>query len=262
MKWKKEKKPSQTPQGLPIYSEYDMSHKEKLSYFLLAFVAGAVVGYIFYFNIFIGLLAGIIAGCVYLPMRKAQIISKRKKQLHIQFKDLLQSLVTSLNAGNNIPDSFKAAFDDLNVQYPDDAFILKELEAIFSGIHNNVNIEVLLLDLGERSAIDDIVNFANVFDTCYRKGGNMKEVIANTYSVINDKMEIEMEIDTVVTEKKTEHSVMSIMPIALIIVMRFFGGSDQAATLHTPIGVISTTIAIGIFIAAYFVGKRILQIKL
>lgn len=262
MKWRKEKKPSKTPQGLLIYSEYDMSLKENISYFLLAFAAGSIVGYVFYYIIFVGLLTGVITGCVFVPIRKTQIISKRKKELHLQFKDLLESLVTSLNAGKNIPDSFKSAYDDLSIQYSEDAYILKELQIIISGMNNNINIEILLLDFGERSGIDDIINFANVFDTCYRKGGNIKEVISNTFSVICEKIEIEMEIETVVTEKKTEHTVMSIMPIVLIIVMRFFGGSDQADKLHTPIGVISTTISIAIFVTAYFVGKRILQIRL
>lgn len=261
-KLKKEKKPTTTPQGLLIYSEYEMSLKDKVTYFLIAFTAGAVVGYIFYFYIFIGILGGIIAGLVFVPMRKTQIMEKRKQQLHFQFKDLLESLATSLNAGKNIPDAFKSAYDDLKLQYPGDAYILKELEVILSGINNNMNIEVLLLDFGQRSGIADIISFANVFETCYRKGGNIKDVIKNTYDVISDKMEIETEIGTVVTSKKTEHTIMSVMPIILIIMMRFFGGADQAEKLHTPIGVISTTIAVVMFIAAYFIGKRILQIKL
>jgi len=248
--------------GLIIYSEYEMSLAEKITYFIIAFTIGSVVGYIFYFNIFVGIAIGVIAGVIYLPTKKKQIIDKRKVKLHLQFKDMLEALSTSIGSGKNIPDAFKSSYDDLKIQYTDEDFILIELTNILSGINNNINIEVLLVNFGERSGIDDILSFADVFDTCYRKGGNIKEVIKNTYDVINDKIEVAMEIDTVVTEKKTEHTVMTIMPVGLVTIMRVFGGGDTAKNFSSVMGIMANTIAIVIFVIAYFVGKKILDIKL
>ena len=57
-------------------------------------------------------------------------------------------------------------------------------------MYNNIPIEALLSNFAQRSGVEDIENFANVFATCYRKGGNIKEIIKNTAEIIGDKIEI------------------------------------------------------------------------
>lgn len=260
------------------YSVYTLSIKEKIAYFMLAFLVGASVGYLFYggigkdefgnpttltkvLNILIPSTVGIIAGVLFLPIRRDQIIAKRKKALHMQFRDLLEAVATSIGAGKNMVDSFKSAYDDLCMQYPRDAFIIHEVRNILAGINNNINIEVMLLDFGRRSGIDDIKSFANVFDTCYRKGGNIKEVIKNTKQIILDKIEIEMEIQTLITSNKMEQSIMTVMPIAIVGMIKLIS-PDFAKNFVSPAGLISSTIAIGLFVVAYFVGRSVLDIKL
>ena len=97
---KKEKRPME-PQyymsatNMPTYNYkvYYMSIKEKIIYFLLAFVVGAVVGYLFYggigkdefgnpttltyiLNVVISSISGIVAGVMFLPVRTKQIMNK------------------------------------------------------------------------------------------------------------------------------------------------------------------------------------------
>ena len=123
-------------------------------------------------------------------MRTKQIIENQQKKVRNQFRDLLEALNTSLGAGKNVVDSFHGVYDDLKLQYDENAFILKELEVILAGMANNVDIEDILLDFGIRSGIDDIYSFANVFKICYRKGGNIKDTIRSTHNILSDKMEI------------------------------------------------------------------------
>ena len=80
--------------------------------------------------------------------------------------------------------------------YGEESDIVRELELICTGLNNNINIEVLLTDFAERSGLDDVMSFANVFEVCNRQGGDLKRVVNQTRDVISDKMEIEMEIDT------------------------------------------------------------------
>ncbi len=260
------------------YRVYYMKPVEKILTFLVAFIAGALVGYLFYggigkdefgqpttltwiLNITIPAAVGSIAGRLFVPMRVKSIIEKRKKELNHQFRDMLESLTTSLGAGKNVNDSFVGVYEDLKVQYEDDAYILKELEVVISGIHNNVAIEDLLEDFGNRSDNDDILSFANVFKISYRKGGNIKEIIRNTHNILSDKMEIAEDIETLVTSNKMEQNIMILMPIALIGVIKMMS-PEFAANFVTPTGIISTTISIVIFVVAYFVGKSVLNIKI
>ncbi|OPZ89692.1 MAG: hypothetical protein BWY74_02616 [Firmicutes bacterium ADurb.Bin419] len=267
-----------TSKLIPIdYSVYKMGVKEKLVYFLIAFAVGAAVGYLFYggigkdadgnpttltyiLNIVIPCVVGSIAGIFFLPMRVKQIIEKRKQNLHLQFRDMIEALATNLNAGKNVPDSMKSVYDDLKVQYQEGSFILREIEIILSSINNNVNLEDVLLDFGNRSGITDIESFANVFKTCYRKGGNIKDVIKTTHQIINDKIGIEMEIETMVTANKTEQYIMIAMPIGLILLIKMMS-PEFAEKFVSPTGIIATTIAIVIFVIAYFVGKEVLSIN-
>ena len=259
------------------YKVYHMKPMEKALYFLLAFVVGAAVGYLFYggigvdefgeptsltwfLNITISSVVGLVAGFGFLPIRTKQIIQKKKTNLKLQFRELLDALATSIGSGKNIVDSFKAARDDLSIIYPEDSAIVKELDVVLHGIANNVDVEKSLLDFGVRSGIDDIVSFANVFETCYRKGGNIKDVIKNTQQIIAEKMEVEMEIQTIVAGAKNEQSIMTVMPIALIAIIKMM--SPEFATNFTSAsGILSTTVAIIMFIVAYIVGNIVLSIK-
>lgn len=259
------------------YKVYYMSKVEKILYFLLAFAVGAAVGYLFYggigkdefgepttltyiLNILIPCSVGIFAGVMFLPIRTQQIIKKKQSVLKSQFRDMLESLTTSLGAGKNVTDSFKSIYDDLKVQYEEDAYILKELEIILSGMANNIDVEDVLEDFGRRSGLGDIESFANVFRICYRKGGNIKDTIRSTHAILSDKMEIAEDIETVVTGSKNEQNIMVVMPILLIGMIKLMS-EDFAANFTTPTGIISTTVAIGMFIASYFIGKAVLDIK-
>ncbi|MBE6961230.1 MAG: hypothetical protein E7445_02105 [Ruminococcaceae bacterium] len=260
------------------YRVYHMSLAEKALYFLIAFAAGAAVGYLFYggigkdefgqpttltwiLNITIPVVVGMIAGVLFVPMRTKDIIAKRKKELNHQFRDMLESLTTSLGAGKNVNDSFIGVYEDLKIQYDSDAFILKELEVVVAGIHNNIPIEDVLEDFGRRSDNEDILSFANVFKISYRKGGNIKDIIRNTRNILGDKMEISEDIETLMTSNKLEQNIMVVMPIALIGIIKMMS-PEFAKNFVTPTGIISTTISIAIFVAAYFIGKSVLSIKM
>lgn len=269
---------SQTNMPTYNYKVYYMSKIEKIAYFLLAFVVGAAIGYLFFGGLgkdqfgqptkttyivdaIVCLLVGFVAGKMFLPIRTRQIIEKKQKTLNIQFRDMLEAISTSLGTGKNVVDSFQAAYDDLQLQYEEGAFILQELEIILSGMANNIDIEELLLDFGIRSGNEDIVSFATVFQVCYRKGGNIKDTIRATYEILNDKMEIASEIETSVSASKMNQNIMIVMPIALIGIIKV-SSPDFASNFATPTGVMATFVAIVLFVIAYFVGKKILAIDI
>lgn len=260
------------------YRVYYMRPLEKVLYFLLAFVTGAAVGYLFYggigkdeygnattvtyvMNVIVSVGGGLLAAKLYLPARTRQILAKRKKQLARQFRDMLDGIATSIGAGNNVAQAFNSVYEDLKIQYEEDAFILKELEVILSGVHSNFNIEDLLEDFGRRSGNDDIKSFANVFKVCYRKGGNIQEVIRTTHAILSKKMEIMDEIETTVSGSKLNQNIMIVMPVIIVGIIKIMS-PEFADNFVTPAGLIATTLAAGLFVAAYFIGKSILNIKI
>lgn len=260
------------------YRVYQMSKIEKLLYTLIVFVAGAATGYLFYgglakdiygnattltyiLNVLISGFVGIVAVKLAIPTITSNLKEKRIKELKNQFRDMLDSLATSLNSGKNVIDSFQSVNQDLSLQYEENAYILYELKVIMTGVYNNIDIETLLTDFGRRSGVDDIESFANVFRICYRQGGNLKEVIRNTHSIINDKMEIESEIKTMVATNNLQQKIMIVVPILLVALIKSMS-PEFAANFATPTGIFATSFAIVMFVVAYFVSKKILDIKL
>lgn len=255
-----------------------LTKKEKLLWFLIAFAVGGAVGYLFYggtfmdetfntptvktyiFNFIAVVVTGSIAGKLVIPIVVSTKLEKRQKALAKQFRDMLDNITTSIGAGKNIPEAFKVARDDLAVQYSEDADIVHEVDVILSGINNSILIEDLLEDFGERSGIEDIKSFANVFRICYKKGGNIKEVIRNTHSILSDKMTIKEDIETLVTANKFEQNIMIVMPVILIAMIKF-SSPDFAQNFTSPKGILSTTVAVILFVVSYFIGRKILKIK-
>ena len=244
----------------PDYRVYTPSVMEKFLWFLLGGIASGAVLYIFYESWIVSLIAGIICGFAFIPIRNKQVIRKRQQKLSVQFRGLLDALATSIGAGKNMFDAFTGAADDLEVQFSKDADIVRELHVIVAGLNNNIQIEQLLLNFAQRSNLDDVENFANVFATCYKKGGNIKDVIKNTATIIGDKIEIKMELETMVAGQKNEQNIMLVMPILFILVMKSMGGG--LIDLSSTVGILSVTGALVIFVLAYFISTKITDIKL
>lgn len=260
------------------YKVFYLSRMQEILFRLIGFVAGALIFILLYggigkdidgnstkltyiLNIVFFLAGGIVGVKVFMPIIKDILFDNRKKDLRKQFRDLLDSLNASIGAGKNVPDSFSSAMMDLKIQYDANAFIIKELEIIISGLNNNISIEALLKDFGERSGIDDILSFARVFEISYRRGANMKDIIAKTHKIISDKMETEEEIQTVISSSKMESYIMLVMPVLMILLIKTMS-PDIAANFTTPVGLISTTIAVVMFIISYFMARKMMDIKL
>lgn len=260
------------------YKVYHMSIPERIAYFVLAFGAGAFVGYLFYggvgvdefgdptkftyiWNTSVMTVIGLIAAKIFLPIRTQQLRVARQKKLKSQFRDMLEAVTTSLGAGKNVQESFLAAYDDLKNQYEQGAYILNELAAVNTGLVNGINAEKLLADFGARSGCEDIEDFADVFEICYRKGGNIKETVRITYEILSDKMAVAEEIETIVSGSKSQQTLMLFMPVVLVALIKMTS-AEFAANFATPAGLMATTAGVVIFAVSYFVGRKVLDIQI
>ncbi|MGO1318593.1 MAG: type II secretion system F family protein, partial [Cellulomonadaceae bacterium] len=250
---------------------------ERILYALLAFAVGGFVGHLFFgglgktssgapttfthvWDAIVVVIVGTLAARHFLRLRADQIRRTKVRGLEHQFRDLLDSLTTSLASGSTIVRAFDAARDDLSRQYADDAPIVQELNTIVAGFHNNVRIEDMVADLGERSGSDDIQSFANVFQIAYHKGADMKEAVRNTHLILSEKMTMTEEIQTSLVANKNESLIMVALPIFLVAMLKNSGSSFGDA-LSTPAGFVCTVVAVGLFIAAYALSRKIMAIK-
>lgn len=290
-KEKVQKKPKQAknkkikePQYLPScinnlminYKVYYMNAGEKIFYFFLIFLIGGFVGEIFYGGLFkedgeatmatyisgviVFCLIGFIAVIVFTPQLIKMMQEKRQQKLKMQFRNLLEILTTSLSSGNTVTDSFRNAGKDLLNQYSEKDYIVCEVNEIIHGLNNGVTLELLIKNFGDRSGIEDITNFSNVIGNCYRMGGDFKEIVRKTKDIISDSMAIQDEIETKLASNKLQLNAMMLMPVLLVAMMKKMN-SSFADNLTSPLGIIITTISLGMFAGAYFWGRTIVKIE-
>lgn len=270
----------QSQVNVPVYNYgvYHLTTAERITYLLIAFAAGGFVGYLFFgglgrdasgnsttvtlvANAIVFTVGGLLGARIYLPTRAEQIRRAKVRVLNHQFRDMLDSLSGSLSAGSTLIQSFSAARDDLQSQYSEDAPIVQELNVIISGFHNNIRLEDMVHDFGVRSGSPDIASFANVFHIAYLKGGDMKEAIRNTHLILSEKMAMTTEIETSLAGSKNESLIMIVLPIVLVAMLKGSGSSFSQA-LATPAGLVCTILAVGMFVGAYALSRKIMDIKL
>ncbi len=238
------------------YRVYPMALGEKLLWFVVGGLVSALVMYIFYERWYLSLILGVGGGIAFVPMRRKQLLEKRRSQLTLQFKELLESIKSSLGS-ETVHDAFMKAKKDLSIQFPEDAYIMRELTLIMQGTLLKLRLEDMLADFGERSGIEDIQNFATVFGSCYRKGGNMQEVVGKCITIINEKIEVNMDIETMIAGQKSEQNILLVLPIVFVVMLKSMGGMVD---MESTMGMISMTIAIAVFLGAYLLSRRIIKI--
>lgn len=258
------------------YAEYYMSAGERLASFLGLFAAGGAVGLVFYGGLFqhggvatlathisnlvVFVVVGLIAARTFFPAVRNMLKTRRAKALRLQFRDMMETLATSLASGNTVMDAFLNARGDLLNQYTEGDLIIQELAEIEMGLHNGQTLETMLSAFGERSDNEDIQNFSNVISNCFRIGGDFKTAVRKTRDIITEKMAIEDEIQTKVSSNRLQHNAMCLMPIVLVWLMKAMS-TTFADNLVSPIGVVVTTVAVAIYVASYFWGRKIINIE-
>lgn len=242
------------------YHVYCMTFLDRIKGFGIGFGLAFVVTFVFYRVIPFCLIVSVMAGIFAQKPYRNYLNAKRKERLLLQFKDMLEDLTTSYASGSNTTAAFQDCVNSLTNLYGTEASIVQEAQLIVSGLNNGLNIEDLLGDFAERSELEDVQSFADVFQIANRQGGNIRQIVADTRSVINDKIEMEMEITTLLTSGKNDINVMMVMPLVIVLVMGV--DSSMSITSNTPLNVIVKSVCIGIFALAYMFGQKIMDVKM
>nr|WP_245596109.1 type II secretion system F family protein [Paenibacillus taiwanensis] len=247
-------------QTLPNYSVYKMS---LIQYVLASFIgitAMCLVGYLFYQH-WLGVFVIGLIGFHYPRIRTKELLNRRRSQLTTQFKQALYSLSSSLSAGRSLENAFKEAIHDLTLLYPGvDVDVIRELRIISTRMDNGEPMEQALLDFSIRANQDDISNFADVIVTCKRMGGDLIEVVRRTSSVISQKMDVMLEIEVLVAQKKLEMKAMMGAPFVFIGLLKL-SASDFLMPLYEGAGRMIATVALLLLFFGIWLISRMMDIR-
>ena len=241
------------------YSQYHLSKKEFLKYILQSAFLCILIDYLFYQNWWL-LFAVIPVSVGYLKYQKKRLVKERRKRLNYQFKDALNALSVAVQAGYSIENAVSACARDLERLYEKGTDILEEFHYIESQRRLSVPVEELFLDFGMRSQVEDIENFASVFYTAKRTGGDMDTVLQKVARMLGDKIDVKKEIETTLAAKKSEQLIMSFMPAGIILYLQLTSPGFLSVLYGNLFGFCAMTICLGIYGAAYWLGVKIVDI--
>lgn len=246
---------------LKDYNRYCYGVGEWLFYALIGVAVTAAVGWVFYHNLTVLVLASLL-GLFYPGFKKKRLIEKRRNIMRLQFKDMLYYLGSSLSAGRSVEQSFVQVYSALKNLYPNEkSDIVRETDFILRRIQMNENIETLLKDFANRSGIEEIHHFADVFSVCKRSGGNLIEVIRTTSQMIGERIEIKQEIETGLTAKKQEQRILTLAPVAMVIFISKLSGEFMDPLFSTETGRVIMTLSLIMIGVGVVISNRIMDIR-
>ena len=174
---------------------------------------------------------------------------------------MMHSVIAALQAGYSVENAFEHSYDDLILLYGKNEIIPKEIEVINRNLRNNHNLEEVLTDLADRTHVKDIADFAEVFRIAKRSGGDLTAILGNTAETISDRIEVRREIAVGISDKKMEQKIMDMVPFGIIFYIDATSPGFFDPLYHNLLGVALMTAMLAIYVFAFLLGEKILDIR-
>ena len=243
------------------YDKYKLKVKEVIAGAFVWALISAVLAYFFYKS-FIAWGVIFLFLPVFFIFEKRVLKEKRKWKMTLEFKEMIRILSVNLQAGNSAENSFSFTLKEMKKIFGNKSDMTKECETIVKGLQNNIVLENLISSFGERSHIEEINEFAEVFSIAKRSGGNLKEIIADTAEVIDTKIEMKREFKTMISSKQFEHRIMCLIPFLILGYIGITSPGYFDMFYYNTKGVLIMSVCLLIYIGAFVWGEKIANIKI
>lgn len=185
----------------------------------------------------------------------------RRRQLGQDFGKALGYMAISVRSGYSAERAIVETARNLEGLLGKKSDMAWEFSYMAFQLRLRVPAEELLLDLGRRSGIEDIRDFAEVFAVAKRLGGNMNEVIGSAAESLEARMEVEQEIETALAARKMEQKIMMAMPCLIIVYMRLGSAGFLDVLYGSAFGALVMTVCLMVYAAAVMWSRKIVDVK-
>lgn len=253
----KEEKSSQ----LPDYEKYSYSGSELVKYLIISAVLISGISVLCYDSIiYVVILLPYIP--FYLSNKRKQLCAERRWKLNIQFRDSINCVSSALESGYSVENALSEAYNDLRLSYSENDLIMVEYRRMISLVKNNMTVEDAFRSLAERSGLEDIRSFADIFATAKRTGGNIMSIIKSTADVVHTRVELKREMKTVIASKKYEADIMKLIPFTMILYLRIFSPDMISALYGNFFGVVFMTVILVLYLILCKISDFVVKIEL
>ncbi len=243
------------------YEHYQFGRKEWVLYGTAAVGIVLFFAYFFYRSVF-AVFPLLPVGIFWLRRKKKELGRKQQNELKIQFKEAVLSISAAMRAGYSAENAVRESYKDMVRMYGRESLISRELIYILGGMSNNIPIEKLLQDFGNRSGVEEIKEFGEIFEISKKSGGNIVQVIGQTVDIISRKLEVDREIETLISAKKLEQKIMNAVPFLILFYVNVTSRGFFDMLYHNIAGIVIMTIGIAVYGTAICMEDKIMDIEL
>lgn len=169
---------------------------------------------------------------------------------------------SAMEAGYAIENALKEASREMELLYGEESLMARELREILGKISMNQPVETLFMDLGIRSQVDEIKDFAQIFAAVRKNGGEMIRIVNRTVHVIGESIQVEHEIALMTAGKKYEQMIMNAMPLFLVLYLDFTSPDFFQVLYTTVFGRAVMTGCLLVYMTSVLIARHILNIKM
>lgn len=224
--------------------------------FLLLYLIGFSIGYIFYRHVFISLIAGLF---FFLVFRGEVRRSRRKRENLILIRDFIsfiKELKNTISYGGNLTEGFFDAHIEFGKSYAESKF-KKSLDSIVADIKNgksaNEAIKAYLNKAGEK-----ILNgYMKSILICSQNGGDLLNLLKEIEYSLSQKLDYQRILKENSSQAYRELVIMALLPILVEISLGLLGDISENMILIY----ISNTIVIFLTVISFFLAKKIVEIE-
>lgn len=198
---------------------------------------------------------------VYLVVWERDMERKKECEFCLQFKDALQTMTAALAAGYSVENAIHATEKDLQPLYKENARIRKEFTMMVHQLNMNFSAERVLKEFAAHMHQEDVDSFVMVFSIAKKSGGDSIAIIRNTIHMICDKIEVRQEIGVLISAKRYEFGVMTVIPLGILFYMRFSFPEFLHVLYGNMVGAAIMSICLIVYGCAYLLGKKVTEIE-
>lgn len=242
------------------YRIYRLSPGEWILYGALGVGICGLAAYTFYRSLFL-FLALAPFGLLYPLYKRGDLKKQRLRRLEQQFKEGILVLASFLSAGYSLENGLSMSVKELEVLYGKDGMITYEFGILCAGVRMNRPVELLLMEFGARSGMEDVDNFAQVLAAARRSGGELVEIINYTAGIIRDKIQVKEEIRTMTASRVFEQKIMNGIPFMIVLYIDLTSPGFFRVMYETLMGRTVMTLCLAAYAGAVLLAGRILDIE-
>lgn len=202
---------------------------------LLSFGLGTVVFLLLLPKIFIAILFGsviTIAGWA-VPLALVKAAYDRRCNLFVdQMVDGLTIMANGIKSGLSVTQSMERVVENLGNP------ISQEFALVLSQIRLGRSVEEALVEMGERIPRPDIQMFVTSINILKETGGNLAETFSTICTTIRERQKIEKKIQAMTAQGLMQGIIITLVPVALLIVFSFVNPSYIKPLFNTTFGLI------------------------